>query len=96
MLGVLATLAAFAALGLALWLRERVLRLEDDVRALRAREEERRRFSEKVNMAAEQPAAAARAMDAAAPPVAFPVPPVAFAPPPSSDSKKIPDAAAAR
>ncbi|HVO50856.1 MAG TPA: DUF2339 domain-containing protein [Thermoanaerobaculia bacterium] len=38
MLELLASFAAFAALGLAAWLRERVVRLENEVAALRARE----------------------------------------------------------
>ena len=106
MLAFLALLAAFAALSLAVWMRERVLRLEAEVRALRApreRERETERFSLKVNTDAEQAAGAPRATEAAAPapaadqpaapPVAFPVPPIAFAPPTSSPSKKSADAA---
>lgn len=88
-----ALLVAFAALGLAAWLRERVVRLEHEVRALRARGEEER-FSLKVNTEAEHAAAPARATDASAPPIAFPAPPVAFAPPPFTPSKQSADAAA--
>lgn len=87
-------LVAFAALGLAAWLRERVVRLEYEVSALRAQTEEEGRFSSKVSEASERAAAPPRATDASAPPIAFPVPPVAFVSAPSSPSRKIPDAAA--
>ncbi len=83
----------FAAFGFAAWLRERVVRLENEVAALRARREEER-FSLKVNIAAEHAAAPPRATDASAPPVAFPAPPVALAPPPITPSKQSADAAA--
>ncbi|MEO8054881.1 MAG: DUF2339 domain-containing protein, partial [Acidobacteriota bacterium] len=72
-----ALLVAFAALALAAWLRERVVRLESEVAALRARMEEGR-ISPTVKPAAVQ----------AAPPVAFAVPPVAFTPPLPTPSEK--------
>jgi uncharacterized membrane protein len=96
MLTFLAFLAAFGALGFAALLRERVVRLEEEVRRLSAPSQagtpvllpvapartEAAEFSSKVNEEAEQ----------VAPPVAFPAPPVAFAPPPISPSKKSADA----
>ncbi|HEY3351237.1 MAG TPA: DUF2339 domain-containing protein [Thermoanaerobaculia bacterium] len=93
MFSLFTLLVAFAALGLAAWLRERVVRLENEVAALRARGEEER-FSLKVNTEAEHAAAPARATDASAPSVAFPAPPVAFAPPPITPSKQSADEAA--
>jgi hypothetical protein len=89
----LAFLVAFAALGLAAWLRERVVRLESEVRALRA-PKERERISLKVNTDPEQAAGAPRATEASAPPIAFPAPLVATAPPSITPSKQSADAAA--
>jgi hypothetical protein len=65
-LDLLAFLAAFAALGLAAWLRERVVRLENEIAALRARENSL--------SAPSQAAPAERAADA--PPIAFAPPPI--------------------
>jgi hypothetical protein len=98
----LAFLVGFAALGLAAWLRERVVRLEEEVRRLSAPSQAASTasspvsatqaapadFSSKVNRAAEQPAAPPRATDAPAPPVAFPAPPVAFASQPMAPSRQ--------
>jgi len=101
-----ALLAAFAALGLAVWLRERVVRLEEEVRRLSAPVQAAQPASSpaaavqpqavdislKVNGDVEQAATAASPGEA--PPVAFPAPPVAFAPPPTHPSKKSADAEA--
>ncbi|MEO8587224.1 MAG: DUF2339 domain-containing protein [Acidobacteriota bacterium] len=92
MISLFAFLAAIAAIGLFVWLRGKVERLEEEVRRLSAPEHavtpfaspvsalqpETVDFSSKVNTEPEQ----------AAPPVAFPVPPVAFAPPPITPSKQ--------
>ena len=98
MLAFLALLAAFAALGLAAWLRERVVRLEEEVRRLSAPEKaetpvsspvsalwpETVGSSSKVKMTPEQ----------AAPLDTIAAPPIAFAPPPITSSKQSADAAA--
>ena len=95
MFSFLALIAAGAAVGLFVWLREKVERLEEEVKRLSAPSQtaaptsspaaalqpETVDFSSKVNGDAEQ----------AAPPVAYPVPPVAFAPPPITPSKKSAD-----
>jgi hypothetical protein len=81
-LALLAFFAAVGALGLALWLRERVVRLEGEVRRLSAPEH------------AAAPASSPAMQQQAAPPVSFPVPPVAFAPAAVHPSKQTTEAAA--
>jgi uncharacterized membrane protein len=93
-LSFFAFLAAVAALGLAAWLRERVLRLEAEVRRLSVPGPTARPASSPVSAA--QPARedfSSKVNGAGAPPVAFPVPPVAFSPL-SSPSKQFADAVA--
>jgi len=85
MLPFFTLLVAGVAAGVALMLRERFLRLERDVAALR---EEVRRLSAPSRAAppASLPVASVQphAVEKDAPPVAFPAPPVAFAPPAAS------------
>jgi uncharacterized membrane protein len=97
-LALLALLAALAALGLAAWLRERVARLEAEVRRLSAPEQAGAPVSSPA--AAAQPSTVSSsskvngAAEQAAPPAAFPAPPIAFAPPLIHPLKQTTDAVA--
>jgi uncharacterized membrane protein len=104
-LELLAFLAAVMALGLAAWLRERVVRLEAEVAALRARESSLSAPSRSVTQSS-SPVAPQRtealefsskvnmAAEQAALPVTIAAPPIAFAPPLLHTSKQATDAAA--